>query len=169
MSKKGSFWKQKRSRNCEKSFGVGKRHGSSGKGNVETFLNDTIGIIVPSTKEYKSRIAGINAGRSERLSGCQTDAGSHTSTSNPSDVGSSGDYRESSGGPRSESLAIFFGWLVGIGFVLVAPPILVPIVVLVYPQSVHWQMDPLLAIPVLILFPFGPAILIGRAVARGLK
>jgi hypothetical protein len=58
------------------------------------------------------------------------------------------------------------GWLVGIAFVVVAPQIVVSIAMAAFPNADPRTENPLLILPVLFLFPFGPAILIGRAVAR---
>lgn len=58
------------------------------------------------------------------------------------------------------------GWLVGIGFFWLAPTVVAPTILALFPRAATAPLNPLMGIPILFLFPFGPAILLGRAVAR---
>ncbi len=58
------------------------------------------------------------------------------------------------------------GWVAGVSFAIIAPRIVGSVVIALFPGAANWTLHPLLILPVLFVFPVGPAILIGRAVAR---
>ncbi len=77
--------------------------------------------------------------------------------------------RSSPGSNTSPKRGNLVGWIVGVDFVLIAPNIVVPVLLALFPGAQNWRLHPLLMLPMLFLFPFGPAILLGRAVARHLN
>lgn len=76
------------------------------------------------------------------------------------------DYTYASSLPSSRRHGKLIGWLVGLAFVFIVPPAIVPSLLKLFPGLQALTLHPIWIIPALLIFPFGPALLCGIAVAR---
>jgi len=93
------------SNKCQDEFGKGVEKGLRGEGWLEAVLDETIGTIVSGTKEWKSHIAGIHAGRQ------QQDPQGSKNVSEKHSGGGSSSYQSSNA--SSPSAGNSFGLLIG--------------------------------------------------------